>query len=211
MKNLLIIGARGFGREIYNSALESIGYNDSFIVKGFLDDKVNALDGYDGYPPIVDSVEHYQLAKDDVFICALGEVSYKETYVKMILAKGGEFINLIHKTANVDRNTVLGKGCIVCRNVQISCDIQIGNYVTFQPFSIIGHDASIGNFCHLNTYAFVGGYSVLSDGVTMHTGAMLHPYKCIGEYSIIGAGAFVISNVKPNTTMIGNPARTLKL
>ena len=77
MKNLLIIGARGFGREIYNSALESIGYNDSFIVKGFLDDKVNALDGYDGYPPIVDSVEHYQLAKDDVFICALGEVFYK--------------------------------------------------------------------------------------------------------------------------------------
>ena len=35
MKNLLIIGARGFGREIYNLALESIGYGTEFTIKGF--------------------------------------------------------------------------------------------------------------------------------------------------------------------------------
>ncbi len=35
MRNLLIIGAGGFGREVYNSALESIGYGKDFIVKGF--------------------------------------------------------------------------------------------------------------------------------------------------------------------------------
>ena len=53
MKNLLIIGARGFGREVYNTALESVGYEKEFIVKGFLDGKSDALNGYEGYPPII--------------------------------------------------------------------------------------------------------------------------------------------------------------
>ena len=56
MKNLLIIGSRGFGREIYNLALESICYGTEFTIKGFLDDKKEALDGYDGYPSIISSV-----------------------------------------------------------------------------------------------------------------------------------------------------------
>ena len=46
MKNLLIIGARGYGREIYNFAIDSKGYGTEFTVKGYLDDKVSALDGF---------------------------------------------------------------------------------------------------------------------------------------------------------------------
>ena len=99
MKHLLIIGARGWGRAIYNFALESIGYGTEFDVKGYLDDKSDALDGFEGYPPIIGSVETYQIQEDDVFICALGVVKYKIKYSKLIMDKGGEFITLIHKTA----------------------------------------------------------------------------------------------------------------
>ena len=95
MKNLIIIGARGYGREIFHFAKESIGYGTDFIIKGFLDDNSDALDGYDGYPPILDSVEDYGIEEDDVFTCALGDVNYKRKYVNLILSKGGEFINII--------------------------------------------------------------------------------------------------------------------
>jgi hypothetical protein len=44
MKQLIIIGARGFGREVYSLAKRSIGYNEDFVMKGFLDDKLDALD-----------------------------------------------------------------------------------------------------------------------------------------------------------------------
>ena len=37
MKHLLIIGARGWGREVYNYAIESRGYRTEFDIKGFLD------------------------------------------------------------------------------------------------------------------------------------------------------------------------------
>lgn len=210
MKNLIIIGARGFGRETYALALESLGYGSEFKVKGFLDDKKNALQDYFGYPLILDSVEHYEIQDNDVFICALGDVIYKKKYTELILSKGGKFINLIHRSAFIGKNTTMGEGCIICRNVCISCDIKIGNYVTFQPYSVIGHDVVIGEYCHLNTYAFMGGFSVLEDMVTMHTHAVLVPHIKAEMNSIIGASSVAIRKVKAGTTVYGNPAVRLK-
>lgn len=46
MKKLIIIGAGGMGRTLYDMAQESIGYKTEFVIKGFIDDNVNALDGF---------------------------------------------------------------------------------------------------------------------------------------------------------------------
>jgi sugar O-acyltransferase (sialic acid O-acetyltransferase NeuD family) len=209
MKQLIIIGARGFGREIFEAAKESLGYNSDFVIKGFLDDKIDALDGLWGYPPIIGSVENYEILSDDVFICALGDVKYKQKYVDLILAKGGSFINLIHRDAHISQNVTMGIGCIVLQYARISCDAHVGDFVTFQPFVAVGHDACIGNMCHLNTYSFLGGYSQIGNHVTMHTGSILNPHKKVGDCSTVGAGAFIIRNVKPGCTVYGNPAKIL--
>lgn len=206
MKNLLIIGARGYGREIYSLACECVGYERNYIIKGFLDDKSNALDGYINYPPIIGSVEHYEIQEDDIFICALGDVKYKEMYANIILEKGGNFINLIHPTAYIGRNTNIGVGCIMCRYVNISCDVCIGDFATFQPFVTIGHDACIDNYCHLNTYSFMGGGAVIEKGVTLHTSAVLLPKVRAERYSTIGASSVALRKVKEGITVYGNPA-----
>lgn len=88
MKHLVIIGARGFGREVYHSAIDSIGYGTEFDIKGYLDDKSDALSQYEGYPAIIGSVETYQPQADDVFICALGDVKWKKHYAQIIEEKG---------------------------------------------------------------------------------------------------------------------------
>ena len=98
MKNLLIIGARGWGRVVFGMLPNCLGYGTEFIIKGFLDNKFDALDNYEGYPPIIDSVENYQPLEEDVFVCALGEPKWKRYYAEIILAKGGKFINLIHNS-----------------------------------------------------------------------------------------------------------------
>lgn len=210
MNNLLIIGARGYGRETYNMAVESIGYGETFVIKGYLDDKFDALDGFEGYPPIIDSVENYEIQKDDVFVCALGDVHYKKKYVDAILSKGGHFINLVHKDAYISRNVSMGQGCIICRQAGVSCDISIGDFVTLQSMVSLGHDVVIGNFCHLNSCALLGGGVVLGDLVTIHPSAVIHPHKKIGNNVIVGAGSVVIRNIKDNVTVIGNPATVLK-
>lgn len=206
MKRLMIIGARGFGREIYNLATECEGYGRDFVVAGYLDDKSDALDGYEGYPSILGSVEDCNVGADDVFICALGDVRYKRKYVQMILDKGGEFMSLIHPTAYISRNVKMGTGCIVSRNALVSCDVTLGDFVTIQPFSDLGHDARVGNFSHLNTYAFLGGFAEIGEMVTIHTGGKVLPHKKVGNNATVGAGSVVIRNVKEGITVFGMPA-----
>lgn len=211
MKNLVIIGARGFGREVYNLAMDCIKAGAQMQVKGFLDSKSDALDGFDNYPSILSSVEDYQIEPDDVFICALGDVKYKELYVNKILGKGGEFTTLIHPQAIVGQNTKIGKGCIIRTICSVSCDITIGDFVSIMGFVNIGHDAKIEDWCHIGAYSFMGGGSLLEKRVTLHPGCKILPKKRIGENSIVGAGSVVLRNVKANSTVFGIPAKRIDI
>lgn len=210
MKQLLIIGARGWGREVYNMLPDCVGYGTEYVVKGFLDDKADALDGMPGYPPIIDSVENYEPQEEDVFTCALGDAHWKKHYVEIVLSKGGKFINIIHNTATIERNTTIGQGCIITARVGISCDIKIGDFVTFQVYTIVGHDAKIGNYCHLGVRSFMGGYSVLGHVTTIQTSSIVLPHVRVGNECMVGAGAVVIKKVKDGNTVYGNPAKILK-
>lgn len=211
MKHLLIIGARGFGREVYNYALASIGYGTEFDVKGFLDDKSDVLDGFDGYPAIIGAVETYEPQVDDVFICALGDVKWKKHYAQIILEKGGEFISLVSKEALVGRNCKMGKGCIISPTARMNCDVEIGDFVTLQPWTILGHDVRVGNWCHINVFADCGGGCQVEDEVAIHTHTFILPKLRVGHNSTIGAGSIVLRSVKPNVTMFGNPAKVVPL
>ena len=210
MKQLLIIGARGWGREVYNMLPNCVGYETEFTVKGFLDDKADALEGMPGYPPIISSVEEYQPQPNDVFVCAMGDAHWKRHYADMIMAKGGEFINIIHNTAEIERNTTIGNGCIICKWVGISCDSKIGDFVTIHAFTGIGHDTLIGDYCHLGARAFLGGGSLLGESTVIQTNAIILPSVKVGSNCMVAAGAVVIRKVKDGTTVYGNPAKLFK-
>lgn len=209
MKKLIIIGGGSYGREIYNLALESKGYGTEFTIKGFVDNLYDVLE-FDGYPPILGKISEYTPTVDDVFVCALMDVDFKKKYIGTILSKGGNFINLIHKSASIWQNTTLGTGCIICDNVHVSCDVHIGNYVTIQTSSIVGHDCIIGDYSHLNCFSFLGGQCKIGEMVTVNTGAILHPGKKAGNHSMIGAGAVVLKNVKEGKSVFGNPAEYIE-
>ena len=210
MKHLILIGARGCGREVYALTKSCVGYLEEYEIKGFLDDKADALDGMDGYPPIIGAVETYVPQKDDVFVCALGDNGWRKHYAEIILKKGGQFINLIKKNAFVGLNTKLGIGCIIGHEVSISCGITIGDFVYFQRFVDIGHDVHIGNYCSLGCRSFIGGGACIEDGTTVHPGAIILPHVNVGKDCTVGAGAVVIKKVKDGDTVFGNPAQVLK-
>jgi sugar O-acyltransferase (sialic acid O-acetyltransferase NeuD family) len=209
MKQLLIIGARGFGRSIFDLAVECPGYGKSFAIKGYLDDNVSALDSLSGYPPIVGSVEHYEIAENDVFICALGSVKHKKFYTDIILAKGGVFTSLIHPSAHVSRNAVLGAGCIVARMAHIGCDVVIGEHVLVQTAALVGHDCTVGNFVRIDSHVVCVGGVKVEDEATIHSSAVLSHNVTVGAKAVVGGASFVIRSVPPETTVFGNPAKRL--
>jgi len=210
MKHLIIIGARGFGRETFSLAKSCEGYGVSFVVKGFLDDKSDALQGFNGYPPILDSVESYVPGEEDVFICALGVVKWKKHYADIILQKGGVFINLIHPSVILNDNVRLGIGLIVFHGTFISNDITIGNFVTIHNYCIFGHDIAIGDWCHIGAFSFMGGFAMLEEEVTLNVRSTVLPKVRVRSKAAVGASSLVIKSVKENTTVFGSPAQILK-
>lgn len=210
MKHLVIIGAGGFGREVHNMAPFCRGYGDEFEIKGFINDIPDALDGFEGYAPIIGTIKDYVPQPDDVFICAIGDIAGRKMCVSLLLSRGAEFINLIHKTAGWARNTVIGRGCILGIRVGISCDCKIGDFTVLQDECLVGHDSVIGDFCQLHPRVFIAGKVSIEDEVHVGPYALVHPGKKVGAGVTVGAGSFVIRNVKSGSTVYGNPAKILR-
>jgi sugar O-acyltransferase (sialic acid O-acetyltransferase NeuD family) len=210
MKNLIILGARGFGREVYDLAKYSLGYGTEFVVKGFLDDNKEALNGFVGYPEILDSVENYIIQENDTFICALGAVKWADYYSKIITSKGGNFINLIHKKAVLRQNVKLGVGIIIAHGSLISADVTIGNFSQIMSYCILGHDVVVGKYCRIGDYAFLGGFTQIEDNVFVAVRSTLVDRIVVGSNSVIGVGSVVIKNVKENTSVFGVPAKKIE-
>ena len=208
MKNLIIIGAGGMGRTMYSNALESIGYGEKFVVKGFVDDNLEALDGFPNYPPVIGTIRNYQPQQDDVFVSSIGGISRKAC-MEEIIRRGGEFIELIHQTARLLANVKLGKGNFIGAYTVIGNDVVIGDYNMIQSYTIIGHDARIGDFNRIDTRVTCVGGIVIGNEVNIHTSAVISHNVKVEHKSRVAALSFVIKDVKSGTTVIGNPAKRL--
>jgi len=169
-----------------------------------------ALDQLNNYPPILDSIENYMPCDEDVFICAMGGKA-KRICTQKILDRGGHFINLIHSTARLGSNVVIGSGNIIGAYVSLGSDVHLGDYNMIQSYSVIGHDASIGNWVRIDTHSICVGGTKIEDHVTIHTNAVINHNVVVESNAHVGACSFVIRRVKSNTTVFGNPAKILDL
>ncbi len=206
VKDLIIVGARGFGREIFSATSECIGYGTEFSVKGFLDSKRDALEGFPAYAPILGSPETYPMQPNDVFFVALGDVRWRSHYAEMISSRGGAFMSLVHREAHVGKNVVVGAGSFLGRGASLSVDVVIGHHCCIVDQAIIGHDCRIGSHSHISSQVFLGGGVQIGSCVTLHPGAKVAPHKKIGEGATVGISSVVISNVKPGDVVFGFPA-----
>lgn len=208
MKQLVIIGAGGMGRTFVNWVKESEGYGIEYRIKGFIDDNLEVLYGFEDYPPILGTIKDYIPENDDVFICAIGGKN-RETCIRSILNKNGDFINLIHHSARIDSHAKIGKGNIFGPNVSVGPDAVIGNYNLLQNYVIIGHDVCIGDFNRFDTRVLCVGGIEVDNCVTIHSSSVIGHNVVIENYAVVGACSFVIRKVKSGTTVFGNPAKKL--
>ncbi len=210
MKELIIIGAGGMGRTVYDSALYSIGYNTEYVIKGFIDDNLHALDGFPNYPSIISTIKDYEPAPGDVFVSSIGGLSRRQC-MEEIIRRGGEFQQLIHKTARINSNAIIGKGNFIGAYTVIGNDAKVGDYNMIQSYTVIGHDAVIGNWNRIDTHVTCVGGIVIEDEANIHTSAVINHNVIIGSGAHVGALSFVIRKVKPGTTVCGNPAKKLEI
>lgn len=211
MKHLVIVGARGWGREVYASAIITKAYiNGEYDVKGFLDSNFDAFDGLKGkYPPILCSPEDYQIQEDDVFFIAMGEPKWRKHYAEMIEKKGGSFLSIICPCVSINPTATIGAGSFVSGWSCISDNVVLGKHTIVHVFCDLGHDVKVGDYSSIEAYSFLGGMSEVGEESIMHVRSTLIRHKKIGNNVEVGSNSVVMRNVADGLHVFGNPAKKI--
>ncbi len=207
MKQLVIIGAGGFGREVLDWARQAEACGNDWLVKGFLDDNPRALDGGRAEAPLLGPIVGHVPAADEVFVCAIGQVEAKRRCVEVIRSRGGVFVRVVHRTAVVGSEVELGAGVLLCPHSVVTSRARLGDFVTVNLHSTVAHDAVVGSWSQLHCHVDVTGGVAIGEGVLIGSHASLLPGVTIGSGAVIGAGSVVMRDVPANTTVFGSPAR----
>lgn len=210
MKEIIIVGAGGFGRELLQWIKDINKIKKTWIIKGFIDDNLNALDKYKVDTPIIGTISDWIPKPEEVFAIALGSPDLKRRIVSILKSKSANFVSIIHPTALLSEYSKYGEGLIMFPYSKLSCNSEVGDFVTILS-SMIGHDTIIGDFtvvsggCNIIRDVVIGKNVFISAGVSIAQGIS------IGDDSFIGLGSVVINNVNANSKVFGNPSRSVPI
>ena len=200
MKRLIIIGASALGREAVSYARDC-----GMEVKGFLDSREGVLKGYGGYPPILSSVEEYDVEEEDVFVCAVGETDARRRYVESILSRDGQFVSIVHPSAIVGMNMIMGVGCIIRPYAVIGNDVSVGDHVIIGTQSLVAHDCRVDDYVTISPGCHIAGWCKIGEGSFMGLHSALVPHVVTGNEVFVAAGAVVTKSFDSGRVM-GVPA-----
>ena len=206
MKKLLIAGAGGFGREVFDMILEM----PEFGVAGFLSDVATALDDYPeirAEAGIVGTIAGYKFHAGELVVNAIGDVAGRKKVAEILRENGASFVNLIHPTAFVSKFARLGEGVIICRGAGVSTGVELGDFVMVNASATVGHDAKVGAYSVISPHVSIGGFAEIGAGTFIGANASVAPRKKIGRGSQISANSFAARDTGEEALIVGVPGR----
>jgi len=208
MKKLLIIGAGGFGRDLYAWASQHPDCGRQWKLAGFLDDNPDALKPLGSFAPVAPLAGH-RPAADQLFVVGLGMPTLKEQLVAPLLAAGAEFLTFVHPSAVLGARVALGRGVVICPGAVLSVDIDVGEFAMVNLNCTIVHDARIGRWTSLSAHCDITGGAIVGQACFFGSRASIIPGKAIGDRTVVAAGAVVMTHFPSDVLVAGNPARVI--
>jgi sugar O-acyltransferase (sialic acid O-acetyltransferase NeuD family) len=202
-----IIGAGGFGREVF-SIIEALKGNGSVPrVTGFIDDNPSAADvaNLDALGSrIVGSTDDLVRRKEPFnAVVAVGSAVDCATIVDLL---AGSPV-LVHPDATIGCDVHLAEGVVVAAGSRLSTNIRIGKHVQIDQNAAIGHDCIVGDLSRLNPQACVSGAVAIGRRTMIGANAIVLQGLTVDDDAIVGAGAVVTHSVETAKTVMGVPAR----
>ena len=212
MKDIVIIGAGGLGREILG-LIQSINKKESrWRVKGFYDDGAECGKLIHGLP-ILGKVEALNAQQEalDVAI-AIGDSSTRRKVYDGLNKQYLSFPALISPDATIldEESVSIDEGVLCCAGTILTCDITIGAFTLLNLCCTVGHDAVIEPFCSFMHAVNIAGETHIGAEVYMGTNSSIINRISIGKNTTIGAGAVVIKDVPADCVAVGCPAKPIK-
>jgi sugar O-acyltransferase (sialic acid O-acetyltransferase NeuD family) len=207
MKPLVIVGAGGFGREVFGLVRHINDLSPTFDFLGYLDDgDVDAaLLERLGARVLGGSVLLTEL--DVAYVIAIASTGSRKAIDAVARTSHRRAATLCHPSAAIGDDVRLDEGVIICGQAQLTTNIQVGRHSVINLGCTIGHDVVIGALVTIHPGVHLSGGVVIEDGATLGTGSVVLPGVRVGGGSVVGAGAVVARDVAPYVTVVGPVAR----
>lgn len=209
MKSVVVFGAGGHAKVV----IDIIEKSGQYEIAGLIDQHKPVGSEFCGYRVIGNESELLRhKEKWDGGIVAVGDNWSRARIVDKILKIDADFqfITAIHPSAQIARGAKIGVGTVIMPGAVIGSDAHIGEHCIINSQASVDHDSVLEDFVTLAPRATTGGNVHIGEYSAISLGAcVIHAIK-IGEQTVIGAGAVVVSDIDPYVVAYGVPAKVIR-
>lgn len=211
IKDLIIIGAGGFAREVAWLVEDINREKTCWNLIGFVDEDPDKHGLLLNDLPVLGSFSKIKGAvRKAAAICAVGNPISRHKLILMGENVGFKYVNLIHPDVRISQYVEMGCGNIICAGNILTVNISLGDHIILNLDCTVGHDTIIGSYCTILPSVNLSGNSTLGDGCLIGTNSAVIEGVSVGEWSIVGAGSVIIKDLPDHCTAVGVPAKAIK-
>ena len=195
MKDIVIIGSGGIGREVAWIIEEINAVNPTWNILGFVDDNSEMLgkelNGYRvlGGLNILDELE----SKPEVIV-AIANCGVKKDIVAKLNNKF-DFATIIHPSVRISKYIEIGQGTIIYPGVILTVNTRIGNHVIISGNCGIGHDTVIGDYSSVLWGSCFSGFDVVGEECFIGVGTKVAQGVSIADSRRVSTGGIVREDI----------------
>jgi len=205
--DIVVIGTGGLAREFASFFAKEVN------IVGFSSANKNEFEEFSLSGKFFGSNINPDIVGTNYAVLAIGSPNAKRAVSKNLKKIGFEFPNLVHSSA-VSATQLNDKNCegiIISPNCVIGSNVQFSNHVYLNFMVGIGHDTKFDSYVQVNPGVQIGGAVSVGEGVLIGSGSTIRQGLRIKNACTVGSGSVVLSPVREGITVIGNPAKRLKL